>query len=187
MTDFSPFHVTLLINVCGTGECFTHVQPISVHPFTCVALVSSFVWIESNAAVTPSLKSSSRKSHVKQFLRNWVGRGYLVAVTWSTWLLRGLRPALFPRKWPCAALTGQIYVKVWPWHNNILSFSRFLFPVLSVNRWFLLNSSVVLEAGVGVDNQKLSSNFNPHLLSIWQSHRVKVRAYTFCFYVLLNQ
>ena len=25
---------------------------------------------------------------------------------------------------------------------------------------------MVLDAGVGVDNQKLSSNFNPHLLSI---------------------
>ena len=31
-----------------------------------------------------------------------------VAVTGSTWLLRGIRPALFPRAWPCVAVTGYI-------------------------------------------------------------------------------
>ena len=46
-------------------------------------------------AVTPSRTSQSRKSHVSRFSRNGVGRGYLVAVTGSTWLLQGLCSALF--------------------------------------------------------------------------------------------
>ena len=41
----------------------------------------------SNEAVTPSRKPS-RKSHVKQFSQNGMGRGYFVAVTESTWQLR---------------------------------------------------------------------------------------------------
>ena len=41
--------------------------------------------------VTPSRKSLSRKSHVRQFLRNWEGGGYLVAVMGSTWLILGLK------------------------------------------------------------------------------------------------
>ena len=32
----------------------------------------------------------SRKTHIRQFLRNWVGLGYFVAAMGSTWLLRGL-------------------------------------------------------------------------------------------------
>ena len=35
----------------------------------------------SNAAVPPSRKSPTRKSHVRKFSRNRVGCGYLVAVT----------------------------------------------------------------------------------------------------------
>ena len=44
------------------------------------------------AAVTLSRKSRfrTRRSYVRQFSRYGVGRGYLVAVTGSTWLLRGL-------------------------------------------------------------------------------------------------
>ena len=44
------------------------------------------------ATVTPMHKSLSYmyKGHVRQFSWNWVGRGYLVAVTGSTWLLWGL-------------------------------------------------------------------------------------------------
>ena len=41
------------------------------------------------AAVTPSRKPV-RKSHVRQFSRYGVGRGYLVVVTGSTWQLRDL-------------------------------------------------------------------------------------------------
>ena len=42
------------------------------------------------AGVTPSYESQSRKSHVRQLSRSCVGRGYLVAVTGSMWLLRGV-------------------------------------------------------------------------------------------------
>ena len=41
--------------------------------------------------LAPPLKSPSRKSHVRQFSRSWVGRGFLVAVTRYMWLLRGVR------------------------------------------------------------------------------------------------
>ena len=46
-------------------------------PFTPVSFSLSFL----TAAVTPSRKSPSRRSHVRQFSQNWMGRGYLVAVT----------------------------------------------------------------------------------------------------------
>ena len=72
-------------------------------------------------AVTPlHLKARPRKSHVRQFTQNWVGRDYIVVDTGSTWLLWGLRPAIF-RKIALkiyVALTGQIYVKVGPKHNT---------------------------------------------------------------------
>ena len=41
-----------------------------------------------------------------------MGRGYFVAVTGSTLLLRGLRLARFSQKSPCMAHTGQLFVKV---------------------------------------------------------------------------
>ena len=47
----------------------------------------------------------SRKSLVRQFSRNGVGRGYLVAVTGSSWQLRGLYVAL-------AAIIRGAYWKV---------------------------------------------------------------------------
>ena len=51
----------------------------------------------TNAMVTPSCKSPTHKSHIRPFfpLQNWVGRDYLMTVTVSTWLLRGLCPTLF--------------------------------------------------------------------------------------------
>ena len=43
-----------------------------------------------HAAVTPSHKSPSCKSHVRLCLWNGMGHGFLVAVLVSTWLLQGL-------------------------------------------------------------------------------------------------
>ena len=42
-------------------------------------------------------KAVRYKSHEIQFSRNWVGHDYLVAVTGSTWFLRGLHSALFEK------------------------------------------------------------------------------------------
>ena len=46
------------------------------------------------AVVTWACKSPSCKNHVRQFSRNGVGRGYLLAVTGSVWMLQCLRPRL---------------------------------------------------------------------------------------------
>ena len=40
---------------------------------------------------TPSRKSPTGKSPIRQFSWNWMGRGYVVAVMGSMWLLRCLR------------------------------------------------------------------------------------------------
>ena len=69
------------------------------------------------------------KIDVRQFSRDWVGRGYLVAVMGSTWLLRGLcgcygvyTPLFFrtKKKSPHVASTWYIYVKVGQWHKDRL-------------------------------------------------------------------
>ena len=51
--------------------------------------------VKAYAVATHSHKGPSRNSYVTQFSWNGVGRGYLVVVTGSTWLLRGLRPSNF--------------------------------------------------------------------------------------------
>ena len=52
--------------------------------------------------------SPFRKSHIP-FLQTWVGHVYLAAVIGSMWLLWDPPLALFLRKSPCVAVTGQIY------------------------------------------------------------------------------
>ena len=73
-----------------------------------------------------------RKSHVRQFSRNWVGRDYLVAVTGSmrgcygmcvvvtgcTWLLRVCVPIVFRENRLAWLLRDKVYVKVWPWRRR---------------------------------------------------------------------
>ena len=53
--------------------------------------VSIALMFTTNAAIKFSRKSPSHKSLVRQFLQNWVGRSYLMAVTGSMWLLHCLR------------------------------------------------------------------------------------------------
>ena len=75
---------------------------------------------QCNAMDTLSRKSLSHKSDVRQFSRNWVERGYLVAVTGSLWLLRGLHHDHFHEN-HCDDITGLNYVKVWPWHKYAIA------------------------------------------------------------------
>ena len=77
---------------------------------------------EYDFVVTP--KSPSRKSHVRQFSRNWAGRGYLVASTRYMWLLQGLHSCYVvyvPLFFAEIALRGSYrtdFAKVWPRHKN---------------------------------------------------------------------
>ena len=63
-----------------------------------------------------SAPSRIYKSHERQFSRNWVGRGYLVAVTGSTWLLRGLRPATFRENRLACLLRDRF---TWTWWMKV--------------------------------------------------------------------
>ena len=76
----------------------------------------------------PQSHSDSR-SHVRYFSRKWVGGGYHVVVTGffvadTELTLR----SLFRENGPCVALTGQIYVKVWPrhWDRHIYNLNYFV-------------------------------------------------------------
>ena len=96
-------------------------------------------WLHLHVKAIPS-------SHVRQFSWDWVGWGYLVAVTGSTGLLRDL-PGCYRayvllifllQKSPCMAFTGQIYGMVWPRHEP-LSAAQFWYtvgPCLSRNLYY---------------------------------------------------
>ena len=80
------------------------------------SLKQNFSSPEPNAMVTPSRKSLSRKSHLKQFfLRNRVGRGYLVTVTGSISLILGLRACYG------VSMSGYIFRKLFAWLIELLS------------------------------------------------------------------
>ena len=78
-------------------------------------------------AIIPSRNSLSRKSHVRQFSRNSVGRGNLVAVTGSTWLLQIL----------CGCYGVYMAVTGSMWLLQILCGCYGVYVAITVSTWLL--------------------------------------------------